>query len=389
MSAICESLMSLIFVTIGDVKFLTSFFAVRATQSTGCHTNRGPFLTQCMMEVATWGSLVRIKDCEGADELSLALESLHSDAAVTDVVSSQLSAVFEDDGDDDVESSSGDEEEEEQEDQDVEPTPHDEEEGDNEKTLPALGGTFWIGATDEPRCTLEKLALSIFRFHASRHSRTVAAAADPTRAGSFDPARSGAEWWCQIRPSPLTESAEAGKSGASPSSSDRSIGFHFDKDEWAMAQNETAIHPITSTVTYLSSGIAGGAPTVILDRMLARGAGGKEVTLSKEPISRMFVSHPRILKHTAFDGRLLHGVPARNQLLKSHCNVASQLLAHKRCRIDIILVKHKRLSGPGTAGRHRPLARPSSSDHARERVARPPPTVGATFPGLRRQAPRH
>jgi hypothetical protein len=46
--------------------------------------------------------------------------------------------------------------------------------------------SFWLGAQQKPRCALERLALDLFNFH------TKAAA------GSFDIARSGAEW-CAVR----------------------------------------------------------------------------------------------------------------------------------------------------------------------------------------------
>ena len=111
-----------------------------------------------------------------------------------------------------------------------------------------------------------------------------------------------------------------------------------------MAEAGHAVHPVVSTVTYLSGG-SEGAPTVILDRTLeqsprvvaggARGAQGGnddstitmgdgsvrscigedaghaghgdgtvayETHLSTEPIHAAFVSWPRILKHTSFGG---------------------------------------------------------------------------------------
>ena len=51
----------------------------------------------------------------------------------------------------------------------------------------SAGATFFIRASEEPRCFLEKLALDIF----SLHTKDVCVS-------SFDAANSGAEWWTQV-----------------------------------------------------------------------------------------------------------------------------------------------------------------------------------------------
>ena len=62
--------------------------------------------------------------------------------------------------------------------------------------------SFWLAANQRGRCSLEELALAIFRAH--------------TAQASFDPQTSGVEWWVQLR-----------------MGGDRAedIGFHTDKDE--------------------------------------------------------------------------------------------------------------------------------------------------------------
>lgn len=46
------------------------------------------------------------------------------------------------------------------------------------------GSTYFVRADQDPRCFLEKLALSIFKFH--------------TKGAAFDQELSGAEWWTQV-----------------------------------------------------------------------------------------------------------------------------------------------------------------------------------------------
>lgn len=76
--------------------------------------------------------------------------------------------------------------------------------------------TFWIGAADEPRCALEALALEIFRAHAG---------SSPFAAD----AKSGAEWWAQV------------KTTASADEAEREVSFHWDKgDVPALNQHQSA-----------------------------------------------------------------------------------------------------------------------------------------------------
>ena len=282
----------------------------------------------------SWSRAITVSNIVGDEELALALESMHSDAIVADVVSGHMANHFDGARDDSSDGDSGDESESESESESGDGSGSGSRSGserrdgcggggrgdsggggtrggsdDSEKTLPALGGTFWVGAADPPRCTMERLAKSIMSFHCERIGRAP---------GSYDPSTSGAEWWCQIRPH-LNEGEGAEEGGDGGDKHAHNIGFHFDKDEWEMAEASHAIHPAVSTVTYLSGGKM-MAPTVVLDRTLLQtttlaeddGSSGEvsyDADLSTDLIVSAFVSWPRILKHTSFDGRLLHGVP--------------------------------------------------------------------------------
>ena len=81
------------------------------------------------------------------------------------------------------------------------------------------------------------------------------------------------------------------------------INWHWDKDEELRDACELVVHPLVSTVTYLSTG---GAPTVVLGaRVLPTG------TLC-QPVGGVLpstISYPRHGKLLRFNGRLLHGCP--------------------------------------------------------------------------------
>jgi hypothetical protein len=137
------------------------------------------------------------------------------------------------------------------------------------------GATYWLSAATmrEPNARLlplEKLARYIFELHAGD--------------ASFDPARSGAEWWSQH-----IDARDA-------------IGWHWDRDYALEAEHGLAIHPAVATVTYLSDV---GAPTLVLEN-------AHPVLAADEPppsARALHVSWPRTGKHIAFDGRWLHGAP--------------------------------------------------------------------------------
>ena len=131
--------------------------------------------------------------------------------------------------------------------------------------------TFWIDPDAVPRCSLERVALGILRFHAARLP-------------SASPPCLGAEFWVQVR-----------SSGGSPT-----IALHWDSDETHKASSGEHIPPWLATVTYLGSH---GAPTVVLPA--AADAHGRAVRAGADQCA--FISQPLPGKHLAFDGRLLHG----------------------------------------------------------------------------------
>ncbi|CAK9090795.1 Uncharacterized protein SCF082_LOCUS42812 [Durusdinium trenchii] len=138
----------------------------------------------------------------------------------------------------------------------------------------ALDGSSWMSCKAEPQCLAERLAQEIFRFHVGTDS-------------SFDPERSGAEWWAQVRD---TGHEEEG------------IQFHWDTDEAAVERHGINVHPHLSTVTYLTDC---GAPTLILDCRNTRKP--CETSQVYGEISGGALSWPERWKHIAFDGQLLHG----------------------------------------------------------------------------------
>lgn len=98
----------------------------------------------------------------------------------------------------------------------------------------AFDGSSWWPCGARPRCLAECVAQAVFQCH--------------TQGASFNPKRSGAEWWAQVRHGGHAE---------------ETIQFHWDTDEAAVEQHGVHLHPHLSTVTYLSDC---GAPTLVLDR---------------------------------------------------------------------------------------------------------------------------
>eukprot|EP00962_Isochrysis_galbana_P037497 scaffold13153_cov103-Isochrysis_galbana.AAC.2 len=79
------------------------------------------------------------------------------------------------------------------------------------------------------------------------------------------------------------------------------IPFHWDVDEYCQDALGISLPPPLSTVTYLSDS---GAPTLLLGVHTPR---GYRVQTVYGPFGSATLSYPRIGKHLAFDGRLLHG----------------------------------------------------------------------------------
>jgi hypothetical protein len=182
-----------------------------------------------------------------------------------------------------------------------------------------------------PRCALEGLVRSIFQAHTDDLKST------------FHAETSGAEWWtlfmddddddagdAEVRNCKRKPNAASGAAASSSASSrtktkrhatndatgdddddndqepddDDEVGMHFDADYGLEAQAPgLLLHPRLATVTYLSDF---GAPTVVWDRKSTPPHSLDELT---GPVDRAWLSHPKIGKHIAFDGRLLHGAP--------------------------------------------------------------------------------
>eukprot|EP00597_Dinobryon_sp_UTEXLB2267_P001096 CAMPEP_0170070370 /NCGR_PEP_ID=MMETSP0019_2-20121128/8686_1 /TAXON_ID=98059 /ORGANISM="Dinobryon sp., Strain UTEXLB2267" /LENGTH=363 /DNA_ID=CAMNT_0010278629 /DNA_START=356 /DNA_END=1447 /DNA_ORIENTATION=+ len=146
--------------------------------------------------------------------------------------------------------------------------------------------TFWISHNQSPRCALESIAKQIYDFHTSSASQ-------------FDHLTSGLEWWVQLKdPKQTTDEYQ--------STSSAGIDLHYDKDEELASTFGIGIFPQISTITYLSEPPNGTenvfAPTIIVDV-------NHSIPLETS-IRKCFVSHPRVGKHLAFDGSLLHGAPS-------------------------------------------------------------------------------
>ena len=176
--------------------------------------------------------------------------------------------------------------------------------------------TFWMPATGmTPRCSLEQMALDIFR----HHTRDAIQDNSPNNNNNIDWTKSGAEWWVQLRPSPqggryavLAKEETEHKTNTttkdnSPSTdlSHEGISFHWDKDEdlRLLMGGNTYIHPHISTVTYLTNK---GAPTLAVNYRI-HPLTGEWLDESMDPSKKQaFLSWPSTLKHLSFDGRYLH-----------------------------------------------------------------------------------
>lgn len=162
----------------------------------------------------------------------------------------------------------------------------------------SAGVTYFCPAVLRPRCALEALALSIFRQHTQHLEK-----------GVMIENQSGAEWWTLV----LDDHDD--KETAGPKEDDDSddeddgdeVGLHFDADYGLEDQAPNLLlHPRVATVTYLSNC---GAPTVVFEKRSPPPYDVEKEELNGD-LQRAWLSHPRVGKHLAFDGRFLHGAPA-------------------------------------------------------------------------------
>lgn len=155
----------------------------------------------------------------------------------------------------------------------------------------SAGCTYFAPAAMKPRCAIEALALRVFHEHTKDLPK-----------GCFLPEQSGAEWWT------LVLNADPPKDSQDDTDDNEDhdeVGMHFDADYGLEDQAPgLLLHPRIATITYLSNI---GAPTLVLDRKSPPPNAVEE--LGGE-IRRGWLSAPRMGKHVAFDGRLLHGAPA-------------------------------------------------------------------------------
>ena len=179
----------------------------------------------------------------------------------------------------------------------------------------SAGQTFFIPANRKPRYALEALAMKIFHEHTK-----------DLEEGTFNPATSGANWWtlvmddddaegsngiAAVAPAAAatatasTNSASAGAKSTGLDDDDEEegddeVGLHFDADyELEEQTGNILLHPRVATVTYLSDH---GAPTMIFEQKSPPMDDLKKTTL-ENGINKAWLSHPRLGKHTAFDGR--------------------------------------------------------------------------------------
>jgi hypothetical protein len=158
------------------------------------------------------------------------------------------------------------------------------------------GQTFFLPAHMKPRCALEVLVKEIFEKHTSHLEE-----------GTFYSKTSGAEWWTLVMDEDETASSPEKKEEDEEEGEEDEVGLHFDADYELEEQNPNLLlHPRVATVTYISDY---GAPTFVISQKSPPMDDLKKTTLEKG-IDKAWLSHPKIGKHIAFDGRLLHGAPA-------------------------------------------------------------------------------
>jgi hypothetical protein len=162
--------------------------------------------------------------------------------------------------------------------------------------------TFWIGCNDVPRCSLEQIAYDIFLYHTKALGSEY-----------YNPSKSGAEWWVQIRPSPDKVGRYSMHSDTTNNEIDMTkdgISFHWDKDEELrlLCEGSTYVHPHLSTVTYFTSI---GSPTLVINKRIHNLTGEWINDNINEQSSSLeaFITYPCQGKHLSFDGRYLHAAP--------------------------------------------------------------------------------
>ena len=215
-----------------------------------------------------------------------------------------------------------------------------------------VGDSFWLGVDDEPRCALELLARAVFKAHC-----------DESVAKKFSPEKTGVEWWVQLRKDSGDDSEKKEQNEYNPLHEDDSnnpagVSFHWDKDENLVDSYGVNIHPVISTVTYVTGC---GAPTLVMDKTAP--VMYEEIDLFRGVVTSAVLSHPEVGKHLSFDGRMLHGAPremGRENLDENKLRVSFLVniwLGHKPRDLDLFpeegLTEFQQSSRVGGDGYHR------------------------------------
>ena len=176
--------------------------------------------------------------------------------------------------------------------------------------------TFWVGSDwkysfddgidispdastprKQCRCQLEDFALMIFHYHVKQLQ-------EKGEAIESIETISGAEWWIQVK-----NAFDGAENEEDAMDDDHNICLHYDKDEDVAEKWDVGLFPPLSTVTYLSEDVGNSTfqqPTLIFYTTANDEVGS--------PINDAYMSFPRMGKHIAFDGSLLHGAPSQPSL---------------------------------------------------------------------------
>ena len=92
----------------------------------------------------------------------------------------------------------------------------------------------------------------------------------------------GFEWWSQVR------------------DEKEDITFHYDKDEGLATREKKYIHPMKTTITYLTNV---GGPTAIFPKV-----GGITDVIKSNEYNTGYLSFPKVNKHVIANGHFFHGV---------------------------------------------------------------------------------
>ena len=170
--------------------------------------------------------------------------------------------------------------------------------------------TFWIPHDkmncddingDYEWCDLEVLAMQIYKQHVQSYSLQASSTiieedADNITKSGTTAESGGLEWWVQVK----------------PAGSRDPVNLHYDKDEVLAETFGLGSFPSISTVTYLTEDKR-NSPTVVFPHTYH--------DEEDKPIESMLLSHATKAKHLVFDGRLLHGAPAHEKLLRQSVGV--------------------------------------------------------------------